>query len=168
VNILAKYWFWVEYLMPEFWMLRTTEPRLYACQLHTYSCLHYALSNRQPIKQCLMFLPGYGPIAIADWSIIVHCHLLHEGIFPKWTKSDYWESFFVAFHSWNSQWSLVSILYQNIKALYICPHILVPFAFGTKSQLVSFSLALKNCVHFSVQFTWILCLIWWNLQLLDR
>jgi hypothetical protein len=24
----------------------------------------------------LMFLPGYGPIAIADWSIIVQCHLL--------------------------------------------------------------------------------------------
>jgi hypothetical protein len=23
-----------------------------------------------------MFLPGYGPIAFADWSIIVHCHLL--------------------------------------------------------------------------------------------
>jgi hypothetical protein len=23
-----------------------------------------------------MFLPGYGPIAIADWSIIVQCHLL--------------------------------------------------------------------------------------------
>jgi hypothetical protein len=36
-----------------------------------YSML-YALS--------LMFLPGYGPIAIADWSIIVQCHLLvkHE------------------------------------------------------------------------------------------
>jgi hypothetical protein len=25
---------------------------------------------------CLMFLPGYGPKAIADWSIIVQCHLL--------------------------------------------------------------------------------------------
>jgi hypothetical protein len=24
----------------------------------------------------LMFLPGYGPIAIADWSIIVQCHPL--------------------------------------------------------------------------------------------
>jgi hypothetical protein len=49
----------------------------YACQLHTYNCLHYALnSNRQPIKKRLMFLPGYGPIAIADWSIIVQCHLL--------------------------------------------------------------------------------------------
>jgi hypothetical protein len=35
--------------------------RLYACQLYTYSCLLYALSNRQPIKKCLMFLPGYGP-----------------------------------------------------------------------------------------------------------
>jgi hypothetical protein len=23
-----------------------------------------------------MFLPGYGPIAIADWLIIVQCHLL--------------------------------------------------------------------------------------------
>jgi hypothetical protein len=27
----------------------------YACQLLTYSCLHYALSNRQPIKKRLMF-----------------------------------------------------------------------------------------------------------------
>jgi hypothetical protein len=27
-------------------------------------------------KKRLVFLPGYGPIAIADWSIIVHCHLL--------------------------------------------------------------------------------------------
>jgi hypothetical protein len=35
-----------------------------------------ALSNRQPIKKRLMFLPRYGPIAIADWSIIVQCHLL--------------------------------------------------------------------------------------------
>jgi hypothetical protein len=26
-------------------------------------------------KKPLMFLPGYGPIAIADWSIIVQCHL---------------------------------------------------------------------------------------------
>jgi hypothetical protein len=33
-------------------------------------------SNRQPIKKHLMFLPGYGPIAIADWSINVQCHLL--------------------------------------------------------------------------------------------
>jgi hypothetical protein len=40
------------------------------------SYLLYAISNRQPIKKCLMFLPGYGPIAIADWSIIVECHLL--------------------------------------------------------------------------------------------
>jgi hypothetical protein len=38
-------------------------------------------------------------------------------------------------------------------------HKLVPFSCGTKSQLVSFSLDLKNCIHFSVQFTWILCLI---------
>jgi hypothetical protein len=43
----------------------------------------------------------------------------------------------------------------NIEALFICPHILVPFSCGTKSQLVSFSLDLKNCIHFSVQFTWI-------------
>jgi hypothetical protein len=41
-----------------------------------YSMLLYALSNRQPIKKRLMFLPGYVPIAIADWSIIVQCHLL--------------------------------------------------------------------------------------------
>jgi hypothetical protein len=32
-------------------------------------------------------------------------------------------------------------------------------SYGTKSQLVSFSLALKNCIHFSVQLTWILCLV---------
>jgi hypothetical protein len=52
------------------------EPRLYACQVHTYICLHYALSNRQPIKKRIMYLPGYGPVAIADWPIIVHCHQL--------------------------------------------------------------------------------------------
>jgi hypothetical protein len=79
------------------------------------------------------------------------------------TKSNSWESCQVAFHNWNSQWSQVSILYQNIEALYTCPHILVHFSCGTKSQLVSFSLDLKNCIHFSAQFTWILCLIWWNL-----
>jgi hypothetical protein len=28
------------------------------------------------IKTRHMFLPGYGPIAIADWSIIVQCHIL--------------------------------------------------------------------------------------------
>jgi hypothetical protein len=39
----------------------------------------YAPGNRQPIKKCLMFLPGYGPMAIADWSIIVQCHLLVLG-----------------------------------------------------------------------------------------
>jgi hypothetical protein len=31
------------------------EPRLYACQLHTHSCLHYALSNQQPIKNVSCF-----------------------------------------------------------------------------------------------------------------
>jgi hypothetical protein len=34
--------------------------------VHAYSNLLDALSNRQPIKKRLMFLPGYGPIAIAD------------------------------------------------------------------------------------------------------
>jgi hypothetical protein len=43
-------------------------------------CLHYALSNWQPIKKCL-FLPGYVPIAIANWSIIVQCHLLVKHAF---------------------------------------------------------------------------------------
>jgi hypothetical protein len=39
--------------------------------------------------------------------------------------------------------------YQNIEALYICPHhIFVPFSCGTKSQLVSFSLDLKNLYPF--------------------
>jgi hypothetical protein len=33
-----------------------------------YTC---TLINLQPIKKRLMFLPGYGPIAIADWSIPV-------------------------------------------------------------------------------------------------
>jgi hypothetical protein len=45
--------------------------------VNTYIGLHYSLSNLQPIEKRLMFLPGYGPvIASADWSIIVHCHLL--------------------------------------------------------------------------------------------
>jgi hypothetical protein len=35
---------------------------------------------------------------------------------------------------------------------------LAPFSCRTKSQLVSFSLNPKNCIHFSVQFSWILCL----------
>jgi hypothetical protein len=43
----------------------------------------YALSNRQPIKKRLMFLSGYGPIAIADWSIIVQCHLLVKHGFKR-------------------------------------------------------------------------------------
>jgi hypothetical protein len=61
------------------------EPRLYTCQLHANSCLHYALSNWQPIKKRLMFLPGYGPIAIADWSIIVHCNqLVKHGFSTNW------------------------------------------------------------------------------------
>jgi hypothetical protein len=38
--------------------------------------LHYTLSILQPIKTRLMFLPGYDPITIVDWSILVHCHLL--------------------------------------------------------------------------------------------
>jgi hypothetical protein len=44
-----------------------------------------------------------------------------EGLFAftLWTKSNSWESCQVAFHNWNSQWSQVSVLYQNIKALYM-------------------------------------------------
>jgi hypothetical protein len=38
-----------------FWCYELREPRLYSCQLHTYSCLHYTLSNWQPIKKRLMF-----------------------------------------------------------------------------------------------------------------
>jgi hypothetical protein len=45
----------------------------------------------------------------------------------------------VAIHNWNSQWSQVSILYQNIEALYKSPHIFVPFSYGTKSQLFIFT-----------------------------
>jgi hypothetical protein len=45
---------------------------LYWAYCSTSRPLDYALSNWQPIKQRLMFFPGYGPIAIADWSIIVH------------------------------------------------------------------------------------------------
>jgi hypothetical protein len=74
VNILAKCWFCVQY--KNFGSYELREPRLYACQLYSYSCLHYALSNLQPIKKRLMFLSGFGPIAIADWSSLVHCHLL--------------------------------------------------------------------------------------------
>jgi hypothetical protein len=73
VNIIAKCWFNTRILVAT---KDLREPRLYACQLYTYGCLHHILSNLQPIKKRLMFLPGYGPIVIADWSIIVHCHLL--------------------------------------------------------------------------------------------
>jgi hypothetical protein len=51
------------------WSAKQREPRLYACQLYTYCCLHYTLSNLQPIKKRLMFLPEYGPIAIAAWLV---------------------------------------------------------------------------------------------------
>jgi hypothetical protein len=47
----------------------------YMCVNYTYSCLHYTLVTCSQSKN-VMFLPGYGPIAIADWSILVHCHLL--------------------------------------------------------------------------------------------
>jgi hypothetical protein len=45
----------------------------------------------------------------------------HEGIFAftLWTNPISWESCQVAIHNWNFQWSQVSILYQNIEALYI-------------------------------------------------
>jgi hypothetical protein len=33
-------------------------------------------SQSKNIKKRHMFLPGYGPIAIADWSIIVQCQIL--------------------------------------------------------------------------------------------
>jgi hypothetical protein len=38
-------------------------------------CMLVKVTGSQSKKR-LMFLPGYGPIAIADWSIIVQCHLL--------------------------------------------------------------------------------------------
>jgi hypothetical protein len=49
-----------------------------------YICVNYTLIvvysmllvTGSQSKKRLMFLPGYGPIAIADWSIIVQCHLL--------------------------------------------------------------------------------------------
>jgi hypothetical protein len=72
-NISAKCWFWVEYLIQEFWILWITRTTI-MCMAIIH--LLYALSNRQPIKKRLMFLPGYGSIGIADWSIIVQCHLL--------------------------------------------------------------------------------------------
>jgi hypothetical protein len=54
-------------------------------------CLLYAPGNWQPIKKCLMFLPGYGPIAITDWSIIVQCHLLvKHGLHPKKLSGGSW------------------------------------------------------------------------------
>jgi hypothetical protein len=65
-----------EYFYNNFCSYEQRKQRLYACQLYTYICLHYALSNLQPINKTPHVLPGYGPIAIADWSILVHCHLL--------------------------------------------------------------------------------------------
>jgi hypothetical protein len=74
------------------------------------------------------------------------CILLLERMFAftLWTNSISWESCQVAIHNWNSQWSQVSTLYQNIEALYICPHILVLFSCGTKSHIVSFWLTRKT------------------------
>jgi hypothetical protein len=57
----------------------------------------------------------------------------------------------------------------KISLVHMCSY-LVPFSCGTKSQLsVSFSLDLKTVsISQCNLFTWILCLIWWNLQVLDR
>jgi hypothetical protein len=49
-----------------------------------YMCVNYTLIvvytmllvTGSQSKKHLTFLSGYGPIAIADWSIIVQCHLL--------------------------------------------------------------------------------------------
>jgi hypothetical protein len=78
VNILAKCWFWVEYLIQEFWMLRTTRTN------QDYMCVNYTLIvvytmllvTGSQSRNVSCFLPGYGPIAIADWSSILQCHLL--------------------------------------------------------------------------------------------
>jgi hypothetical protein len=91
-----------------FWYYELREPRLYACQLYANSCLLYALSNRQPIKTRIMFLLGYGPIAIADWSIIVQCHLFVKREFYRLLvrslKCAYWVH-------WNDcLWSLESVV----------------------------------------------------------
>jgi hypothetical protein len=81
----------MEYLIQEFWMLFILHDHLLLRNQEDMrvnytlivACLHYSHSNLQPIKKHLMFLPGYGPIAIAaDWSIIVQCHLLVQSL--KW------------------------------------------------------------------------------------
>jgi hypothetical protein len=72
------------------------KPSLLSCQLYAYIYLLYALSNRQPIKKRIMFLPGYGPMAIADWSIIVQCHLLgFPGAVVEMGAHIYWLVIFV-------------------------------------------------------------------------
>jgi hypothetical protein len=44
----------------------------YANQDYVYTMILVTGSQSKNV----MFLPGYGPIAIADWSFIVQCHLL--------------------------------------------------------------------------------------------
>jgi hypothetical protein len=55
-------------------MLRTMPTKIIMRAKYTLIIVYTAINNWQPIKK--MFLPGCGPIAIADWSIIVQCHLL--------------------------------------------------------------------------------------------
>jgi hypothetical protein len=63
--------------MQEFWILRTNANQDYIRVNYTRIVVYtmFLLTGSQSKKR-LMFLPRYGPIAIADWSIIVQCHLL--------------------------------------------------------------------------------------------
>jgi hypothetical protein len=99
-----------------------------------------------------------------------HLFLIDKGLLDN--KPNSWESCQVAFLNW-IPCSLRSAKYRSLPHTCTCMYsyhdILIPFSRGTKPQYpfsVSLSFDLKNCrpTHFSVHFTWFLCLIWLNLH----
>jgi hypothetical protein len=88
--------------------------------------------------------------------------------FTLWTNSFSWESCQV-FTTGITSGLRSAYYYQNIEALYIIYVLIYWYLFHVEPNLslFHFHLTWKTCIHFSVQFTWILCLVWWNLQVLD-
>jgi hypothetical protein len=73
--MLAKCWFRVEYFNTRILVATNYVNQDYIRVNYTLIVVHTI-----PLVTCSqsknLFLPGYGPIVIADWSILVQCHLL--------------------------------------------------------------------------------------------
>jgi hypothetical protein len=63
---------------PQRLMLHMTQIRMFRRMRALQSSACVPLVTCSQSKKCIRFLPGYGPIAIADWSILVHCRLLFK------------------------------------------------------------------------------------------